>query len=43
MLARLVSRDAGANRPVLSIPLPESVTGERLSSVVAGLLNALRR
>jgi len=43
MFARLVSRDARTSRPVLSVPLPESLTAERLGSAVEGFLNALRR
>jgi SNF2 family DNA or RNA helicase len=43
LLARLVSRDAQTSRPVLSIPLPEFLTAERIGSAVEGLLNALRR
>jgi hypothetical protein len=36
----LFTRDARTNRPVLSIPLPESVTRERLSGAIFALLNA---
>jgi superfamily II DNA or RNA helicase len=43
ILSGLVRRDSGTNRPVLSIPLPESVSPERLSAAVAGLVNALGR
>jgi SNF2 family DNA or RNA helicase len=39
-LAELFTRDARTNRPVLSIPLPESVTQERLSGALSALLNA---
>jgi hypothetical protein len=39
-LAGLFTRDARTNRPVLSIPLPESVTPDRLSSAIFALLNA---
>ena len=42
IFARLVSRDAHTNRPVLSIPLPEALTAERLSGAVESLLKALR-
>ncbi len=38
----LFSRDARTNRPVLSIPLPESITQERLTGAIAALLNAFR-
>jgi hypothetical protein len=38
----LFSRDARTNRPVLSIPLPESITHERLTGAIAALLNAFR-
>jgi hypothetical protein len=41
-LAGLVSRDARTNQPVLSIPLPESVTGERLTKAISGLLGMLQ-
>jgi hypothetical protein len=40
LLAELFTRDSRTNRPVLSIPLPESVTQERLSGVMSALLNA---
>ena len=43
ILSGLVTRDSGTNRPVLSIPLPESVSRERLSAAVASLVNALGR
>ena len=39
-LAGLFTRDARTNRPVLSIPLPGSVTQERLSGALFALLNA---
>jgi len=41
-LSGLISRDAKTNRPMLSIPLPESVTQERLTGAIAALLNAFR-
>jgi hypothetical protein len=41
VLSGLISRDPGTNRPVLSIPLPESITEGRLTSAIAGLLNRL--
>jgi SNF2 family DNA or RNA helicase len=42
VLSGLISRDPGTNRPVLSIPLPESITEGRLTSAIAGLLSRLR-
>jgi SNF2 family DNA or RNA helicase len=39
-LAGLFTRDSRTNRPVLSIPLPESVTQERVSGALSALLNA---
>jgi hypothetical protein len=42
-LAGLFSQDPSTNRPVLSIPLPESITPGRLSNALAGLLGALGR
>jgi len=41
-LSGLFSRDAKTNRPVLSIPLPESVTQERLTGAIAALLSAFK-
>ena len=41
VLSGLISRDPGTNRPMLSIPLPESITEGRLTSAIAGLLNRL--
>lgn len=43
VLAGLISRDPGTNRPVLSIPLPPAITEDRLAGAFAGLLNALGR
>jgi hypothetical protein len=40
--SELFSRDPKTNRPILSIPLPASVTEERLTDAVAGFLRALR-
>ncbi len=40
-LSRLFTQDARTNRPVLSIPLPESMTPERLTAAISGLLGAL--
>ena len=42
VLSGLISRDPGTNRPMLSIPLPESITEGRLTSAIAGLLGRLR-
>ncbi|HZB87301.1 MAG TPA: DEAD/DEAH box helicase [Terracidiphilus sp.] len=39
-LAALFTRDARTNRPALTIPLPESVTQERLSGAISTLLSA---
>lgn len=41
--AGLFTTDARTNRPVLSIPLPESVTPERLATAISGLVNVLGR
>ena len=41
-LSGLFSQDARTNRPVLSIPLPESITQERLTGALAALLNTFR-
>lgn len=41
--AGLFSRDQHMNRPTLSIPLPESITEDRLTSAVSGLLSVLGR
>jgi superfamily II DNA or RNA helicase len=38
----LFSRDPRTNRPILSIPLPISVTEERLAAAVTGFLRGLR-
>ncbi|MCX6623412.1 MAG: hypothetical protein NTY38_20580 [Acidobacteria bacterium] len=42
-LSSLVTVDARTNRPVLAIPLPEALDGERLGKVISGLLQALGR
>jgi len=42
-LANLVSRDPHTNRPVLSIPLPESVANDRLMQTISALLGAFGR
>ncbi len=42
-LSGLFTRDARTNRTLLSIPLPESVSQDRLTTAVATLLNALAR
>jgi hypothetical protein len=39
----LWTRDVRTNRPVLSIPLPESVSQERIARVISGLMNSLGR
>lgn len=41
-LSALLSRDPRTNRPMLSIPLPASVTEKRLAEAVTGFLRALR-
>ena len=41
--AGLFSQDPRTNRPVLSIPLPESITQGRLTKALAGLLGVLGR
>jgi hypothetical protein len=43
MLSGLFTRDGATSRPVLSIPLPESLTQERLAAAIAGLVNTLGR
>ena len=40
-LASLLTRDPRTNRPVLSIPLPESVADGRLTRAIAGILTRL--
>jgi hypothetical protein len=42
-LSALFSRDPLTNRPILSIPLPASVTAERVAEAVTGFLHGLRR
>ena len=42
-LSGLFTRDAGTNRPVLSIPLPESMSQERFTMAISGLLNMFGR
>jgi hypothetical protein len=41
-LSRLFTRDAETNRTILSIPLPEAVTQERLAGALSALLSRLR-
>jgi len=41
-LSALFSRDPKTNRPILSVPLPSSVTQERLAKAVTGFLRGLR-
>jgi hypothetical protein len=43
ILSGLCTRDARTNRPVLSIPLPESVSQDRIARAVSGLVNSLGR
>ena len=40
-LSALLRTDAQTQRPVLSLPLPESFTAERLAGAISGLLNKL--
>jgi SNF2 family DNA or RNA helicase len=40
-LSALFRTDAQTQRPVLSVPLPESFTAERLAGAISGLLNKL--
>jgi superfamily II DNA or RNA helicase len=40
-LSALLRTDAQTQRPVLSVPLPESFTAERLAGALSGLLNKL--
>ena len=42
-LSNLVSRDSRTNRPVLSIPLPESMDQDRLARAISALLGGLAR
>jgi hypothetical protein len=43
ILSGLCKRDAGTNRPVLSIPLPESLSQERIARAISGLVTSLGR
>ncbi len=43
LVSGLVQHDARTNRPVLTIPLPESITAQRLSQALAGLVRGLAR
>jgi hypothetical protein len=43
ILSGLFTRDTGTNRPVLSIPLPESLSQERLAAAISGLVSTLGR
>jgi superfamily II DNA or RNA helicase len=43
MLSALFTRDTRTNKPVLSIPLPESLSQERLTAAISGLVNTLGR
>ena len=40
-LSALLRTDAQTQRPVLTLPLPESFTTERLAGAISGLLNKL--
>ena len=42
-LSTLLRRDAQTQRPTLTIPLPESVTAERLARAISGFLGNLAR
>jgi hypothetical protein len=42
-LSTLLRTDAQTRRPTLEIPLPESVTAERLAKAISGLLGNLAR
>jgi superfamily II DNA or RNA helicase len=42
-LSTLLRRDAQTQRPTLAIPLPESITTERLARVISGFLGTLAR
>jgi superfamily II DNA or RNA helicase len=42
-LSTLLRRDAQTERPTLAIPLPDSITVERLASVIGGFLGNLAR
>lgn len=42
-LSSLLTRDQTTNRPVLSIPLPESVSPDRLASALTGLLHSFAK
>ena len=43
VLSGLFKKDATTNRPVLSIPLPESINQERVAAAITGLVGMLRR
>jgi hypothetical protein len=40
-LSTAIQTDPRTNRPVLALPLPESITRERLAGALTGLLAAL--
>jgi hypothetical protein len=42
-LSTLLRRDAQTQRPTLAIPVPESITAERLARVISGFLGTLAR
>lgn len=43
ILSGLFTRDTATNKPVLSIPLPESLSKDRLTAAISGLVNKLGR
>lgn len=43
VLSGLFTRDARTNKPALSIPLPDSLTQERLAAAISGLVNIFGR
>ncbi len=43
MLSGLFTRDTKTNRPVISIPLPESLTQDRMAAAISGLVSAVGR
>jgi hypothetical protein len=42
-IASLLKRDAQTTKPVLSVPLPESITEERLTTAISGLVKMFFR
>ena len=43
MLSSLFTREPGANRPMLSIPPPESLNQQRVAAAISGLVNTVAR